>query len=163
MFKNYEASDLSVCFLLFFFWGNDWLFEKGILVSLFNVEFWKVLKQVLNLNNDESVSTEQIKNGFILHFNHLNGYWSSSQLSQLKLFKVLVFGKVCFNGKPSVFCFISFFLCSIIIIIIIFLFFFGFSFLLSLILPKGNFSHRFGLGLGLGLVLRGDCPQRQLS
>ena len=112
---------------MFFFWGNGWLFKRSILISLFVIDFKKVLKHFLNLNTDKSVSTGLIKNGSILHFNHLYGFRSSSLLSQLELFKVLVFGKVCFNLiKLSLFCLFlfSFFYC--------FLFLFGFSFLLFL-------------------------------
>ena len=80
------------------------------MISLFAVNFRKLLKHFLNINTDESVLTVLIKNGSILRFNHLHGFWASSLLSQLELFKVLVFGKVCFNLiKLSLFCFIYFF------------------------------------------------------
>ena len=62
---------------LFFFCGNDWLFKRSILIPLFAVNFRKVLKHFLNLNIVECVSTVVIKNGSILHFNHLYGFWSS--------------------------------------------------------------------------------------
>ena len=112
-------------FCWFFFWGNGWLFKRSILISLFVIDFKKVLKHFLNLNTDKSVSTGLIKNGSILHFNHLYGFRSSSLLSQLELFKVLVFGKVCFNLiKLSLFCFIYFFF--------ILLFFISFRFFISI-------------------------------
>ena len=96
------------------------------MISLFVVNFRKVLKYFLNLNTDESVSTVLIKNGSILHSNHLYGFWSSSLLSQLELFKVLVFGKVCFNLiKLSLFCFIYFFF--------LLLFFISFRFFVSFV------------------------------
>ena len=48
--------------------------------------------------------------GSILRFNYLYGFWSTSLLSQLELFKVLVFGKGFFNLiKLTIVCFIYFF------------------------------------------------------
>ena len=95
------------------------------MISLFVVNFRKLLKHFLNINTDESVLTVLIKNGSILRFNHLHGFWASSLLSQLELFKVLVFGKVCFNLiKLSLFCFIYFFF--------ILLFFISFRFFISI-------------------------------
>ena len=82
-------------FCCFIYWGNGWLFKRSILTSLFVVNFRKVLKHFLNLNSDESVSTALIKNGSILHFNHLYAFWSSSLVSQLELIKVVVL--VCFS------------------------------------------------------------------
>ena len=84
-------------FCCFFFWSNGWLFKRSILISLFVVNFRKVLKHFLNLNTGEGVSIVLIKNGSILHLNHLYGFLSSSLLSQLELIKFLVYGKVCFN------------------------------------------------------------------
>ena len=104
------------------------------MISLFVVNFRKVLKHFLNLNTDERVSTALIKNGSILHFNLLYGFWSPSLLSQLDLIEVLVVGKVCFNLMERslfVLCILSFFYC--------FLFLFGFPFLLFL-LVSGQFS-----------------------
>ena len=90
-------------------WGNGWLFKRSILTFLFVVKFRKVLKDLLNLNTDDSISAVLIKNGSILNFIDLNGFWSASFLSQLEFFKVLVQGKVCFNLiKLSLFCFIYF-------------------------------------------------------
>ena len=152
---------------MFFFWGNGWLFKRSILISLFVIDFKKVLKHFLNLNTDKSVSTGLIKNGSILHFNHLYGFRSSSLLSQLELFKVLVFGKVCFNLiKLSLFCFIYFFF--------ILLFFISFRFFISIFFyrcpdnsPKRKLPPRLGLGfglaLGLGLELRENFYPGQLS
>ena len=118
---------------MFFFLGNGCLFERSILIPLFLVNFRKALKHFLNVNSDESVSAVLIKNGSILHFNRLYGFWSSSLLSQLELFKVLVFGKVSFNLiKHSLFCFIYFFF--------ILLFFISSRFFVSFVLPvSGQF------------------------
>ena len=106
----------------------------------------------MNLNTDESVSTVPIKTGSILRFNHLYGFWSLTLLSQLELFKVLVYGKLCFNLKLSVFCFISFFF--------LLLFFISFRFFISYVfnsrqrkLPSPRLGLEFRLPLGLGLVL----------
>ena len=96
--------------MFFFCLGDSWLFKRSILVSLFVANFRKVLKHFLILNTGESVSTALIKNRFILHFNHPYGFWSLSPLSQLELFKVVVFGKFCFDFiKLSLFCLIYFF------------------------------------------------------
>ena len=143
---------------MFFFLGNGCLFERSILIPLFLVNFRKALKHFLNVNSDESVSAVLIKNGSILHFNRLYGVWSSSLLSQLELFKVLVFGKVSFNLiKHSLFCFIYFFF--------ILLFFISSRFFVSFVLPvSGQFPPEkiaprlglgFGLAFGLGLGLGG--------
>ena len=48
--KNY-ASDLSVCFCRIF----SVVMTRSILVSLFVIDFRKVLKHFLNLNTDQSV------------------------------------------------------------------------------------------------------------
>ena len=72
-------------FCWFFFWGNGWLFKRSILISLFVVNFRKVLKHFLNLNTDERVSTLLIKNGSILHLNHLHGFSSLSLCLNLNL------------------------------------------------------------------------------
>ena len=60
-------------FSCLFFLGQ-WLFNRSILVSLFVVDFRKVLKHFLNLQTDGSASTVLIKNGSILRFNHLHGF-----------------------------------------------------------------------------------------
>ena len=81
---------------------------------------WKLLKTAFQMRNLTQNIFPELRHFFqilekvqgrpIIHFNHLHGFWSSSLLSQLELFKVLLFGKVCFNLiKLSVFCFISFF------------------------------------------------------
>ena len=157
---------ISFAFCLFFFWGNGWLFKRSILISLFVIDFKKVLKHFLNLNTDKSVSTGLIKNGSILHFNHLYGFRSSSLLSQLELFKVLVFGKVCFNlMKLGLFRFIYFFF--LLLLFIYFRFFVSFVFTAVRTIPPKENSPRLGLGfglaLGLGLGLGGNFPRGQLS
>ena len=152
----------------FFFWGNGCSFKRSILISLFVVYFRKILNHFLNLNADESNSTVLIKNGSILSFNHLYGLWSSSLLSQLELFKVLVFGKVCFNLiKLSLFCFIYFFF--------ILLFFISFRFFVSFVFtgvrtvppkenpPTSRLRLGFGFASGLGLGLEGNVFRGQLS
>ena len=152
--------------VVFFFWGNGCSFKRSILISLFVVYFRKILNHFLNLNADESNSTVLIKNGSILSFNHLYGFWSSSLLSQLELFKVLVFGKVCFNLiKLSLICFIYFFF-----ILLLFISFWSFVSLfftgVRTIPPKDNCLSSpprlglvFGLALGLALGLRGNFPR----
>ena len=64
-------------FCCFFFWSNGWLFKRSILISLFVVNFRKVLKHFLNLNTAECISTVLIKNASILHFNRLYVFWLS--------------------------------------------------------------------------------------
>ena len=137
---------MSVCFLFFvFFRGNCWLFKRSILISLLVVNFGTVLKHFLNLNTDESASTVLIKNWSILRCNYLYGFWSTSLLSQLELFKVLVFGKGFFNLiKLTIACFIYFFF--ILLFFISFWFFVSFSF----IPPKRKLPPPPGRGLGLG-------------
>ena len=116
-----------MCFLLCLFWGNSWFFKRSILISLFVVNFRKVLKHWWKRLNSTS------KNGSILRFNHLYGFWSSSLSSQIELFTVLVFGKVCFNliklASFVLFLFSPFYC---------FLFYFGFSFLLFLQVPDNS-------------------------
>ena len=79
----------------------------------------------LNLHTDQNVSTVTIKNGSI--FTLINYvFWSPSLLSQLELFKGVVFGKVCFNLiKLRLFCFIYFFF--------LLLFFYSFRFFVSFV------------------------------
>ena len=135
---------------------------------MFLVNFRKVLKYFLNFNTGESVSTLLIKNGSILRFNDLYWFWSLSLLSQHELFKVLVFGKVCFSLiEPTLFCFIySFF---------ILLFFISVRLFVFLLLPVSGqlplkkiaplllglgFALALELGLGLGAIfLGGNCPR----
>ena len=102
----------------------------------------------LNLNTDESVSTVLIKNGSTLHFNHLYEFWSSSLLSQLELFKIIVIRKSFFNLiKLSVFCSISFCPSSV---IFSFLLFASFVFTGVWTFASEENCPRYGLGLGLG-------------
>ena len=103
------------------------MFKRSILFFLFVVDYRIVLKHFLNLNIDESILRILIKNESILHFNHRYGFWASSLLSQLELFKVLVFGKVCVNLiKLSLFCFIYF--SFLLLFFISFWFFVSFAF-----------------------------------
>ena len=55
-------------------WGNGLLFQRSILTSLFVVKFRKVLKDLLNLNTNDSVSAVVIKNWSILNFIDLNWF-----------------------------------------------------------------------------------------
>ena len=146
-----------------FVWDNGWLFKRSILISLFVINFRKIVKHLLNLNTDESVSAVRIKNGSILHFNHLYGFWSLSLLSQLELVKVLVFGKVCFNLiKLSLFVLFNFsFFCYFLFL------FYSFVFTgVRTISPQSKLHPRLGLGFGLalevGLRLGGNFPPKVL-
>ena len=139
------------------------LVKRSILISLFVVYFRKILNHFLNLNADESNSTVLIKNGSILSFNHLYGFWSSSLLSQLELFKVLVFGKVCFNLiKLSLFCFIYFFF--------ILLFFISFRFFISIFflpvsgqLPQKKIAPPVGVRVWVSFRVRARIEGKFLS
>ena len=128
---------MSLPFVVFF-WGNGQLFKRSILVSLFVIDFRRVLKHFLNLNTDGSVSTVLINYESILYFNHRYG------------FDHPVFEKVCFNWiKLSLFCFIYFFF--LLLIFIYFRFFVSFVFTgVRTIPPKV---------LGLGLKLWGKLSQ----
>ena len=68
LFKN-QARNLSICsFFFFFFWGNGQQFKRSILVSLFVVEFRKVLKHFPKHFNSTF-------NESILHFDELYEYF----------------------------------------------------------------------------------------
>ena len=100
-------------FCCFFFWGTGQLFKRSILISLFVVDF----RRVLYLNTDESVSTVLIKYESICYI-----------LTPCMDFDHLVFEKVCFNFiKLSRFCFIYFFFLLLFVISFRFFLFFVFN------------------------------------
>lgn len=114
----------------------------------------------MNLQTDGSVWTVLIKNGSILRFNHLHGFWSPSLFFSLNVFKFLIFWKGLFEFHKT-YLLLFFFFVNYFLILFCFLFLL-FSPMSGHLPSRGKLLAWLGLefwwALGLGNLPRENYP-----